>query len=394
MSRGRPRKFDPTVPKHIDQQKLPKGAFWDARDQVWYTLVRKGAKQQRRLLARNTATLADLHRLVQELKDGDQPGSIRWLQEEFEKSDQWKELVPATQRDYQNCLARLAKLKTRMGTADLLLVNKLRKSDVQLIVDEIGKKTPAMANHIKRWLGRLFVWGMQRGRMADRENPAHGLDAAKEKSSAKVPTPQVMERVMAFARERGALKPHTRGSCPAYIWPAMVLTYRCRQRGIEALLLRDADKHKDGIYTSRRKGSDDNITKWSPELEEAWAVAIDYRRQVWARLKKAEPIRPEDRPLLVNQGGETLARLNEKGEIETRSAFDTAWQRFIRMAMRDGVITPEQRFTMHGLKHRGITDTEGGKEAKRLGAGHRTTQMTDRYDHEVPIVEPAGKHSK
>jgi len=387
---GRPRRFDPSVPKHIDQGKLPTGAYWDSRDKVWYTVTRDGNKSRRKRIAGPTATLADLHRVLQELNTANSTGTIRWVHSEFEASDQWKELSPATQTDYTKCLARLSKLKTKVGlTADLLVANRLGRVDVQLIVDEIAKKTPSMANHVKRYLGRLFAWAMQRGRMRDRTNPAHGLDAATELGNAKVPTPEVYERVLAFAHERGARTAHTKGSCPPYIWPAMVMAYRCRLRGIEALLLTDADKHKDGIYGSRRKGSLDNVTRWSPELEEAWDVAVAYRNGVWAKRKQQIPIQPRDRPLLINQKGETLAKLNGDGEVVTRSTFDSAWQRFIKMVMAEGIITGEERFTMHGLKHRGVTDTEGGKAAKKAASGHKTDQMLNRYDHEVPVVDPA-----
>lgn len=56
------------------------------------------------------------------------------------------------------------------------------------------------------------------------------------------------------------------------------------------------------------------------------------------------------------------------------------------MAIMEGVITEEERFSLHGLKHRGITDSED----KRSG-GHRTEAMRERYDHEIPIVEPPKK---
>jgi hypothetical protein len=36
------------------------------------------------------------------------------------------------------------------------------------------------------------------------------------------------------------------------------------------------------------------------------------------------------------------------------------------------VIAPEQRFTLHGLKHRGITDTKGKKAEKKEASGHKT----------------------
>jgi hypothetical protein len=51
--------------------------------------------------------------------------------------------------------------------------------------------------------------------------------------------------------------------------------------------------------------------------------------------------------------------------------------------------TREQRFTLHGLKHRGITDTKGKKAEKKEASGLKTDAMLDLYDHEVAVVEPA-----
>lgn len=393
MRRGRPRKFDPTIPKGIDQKKLPDGAYWDKRDRVWYTIYFDGEKNRRQRIAGKDAKLADLHRIMDERRSLDEVGTIRWLQGEFEKSAVWKGFSNATRRDYQNCLVRLSKEKVpRLGiTADMLHVNKLRRPHIQSLIDRIAETTPSMANHVQRWLGRLFAWGMQRDKMRERENPGHAIDAAKEVADAKMPNLDALERALVFARERGAYKAHTKGSCSPYIWLAMLFVYRCRMRGIEALLLSDDDKQADGIYNSRRKGSRDTITRWSPELREAWDAALTYRKQVWDRRKKEHPIRPEDRPLLVNQKGESIARLDERGDVVTRTTFDSAWQRFIRMAISEGVIAKGERFTLHGLKHRGVTDTPGGKEAKKEASGHKTDQMAHLYNHEVAVVDPAGK---
>ena len=50
---------------------------------------------------------------------------------------------------------------------------------------------------------------------------------------------------------------------------------------------------------------------------------------------------------------------------------------------------PSERFTLQGLKHHGITDTAGSKADKQTASGHKTPQTLDKYDHDVPIVEPA-----
>lgn len=61
----------------------------------------------------------------------------------------------------------------------------------------------------------------------------------------------------------------------------------------------------------------------------------------------------------------------------------------MRAATEAQVITPEQRFTLHGLKHRGVTDTQGSRRRKQLASGHRTDAMVRLYDHDVPVVATA-----
>ena len=52
------------------------------------------------------------------------------------------------------------------------------------------------------------------------------------------------------------------------------------------------------------------------------------------------------------------------------------------------VITEDQRFSLHGLKHRGVTDTAGNINDKQDAAGHVDQKMTQRYSHELAVVEP------
>ncbi len=154
----------------------------------------------------------------------------------------------------------------------------------------------------------------------------------------------------------------------------MVLAYNARLRGVEVTDLTDEDALLEGVRCSRRKGSRDNITAWNDDLRWAWA----YRTQRVEAHKRPVPMRADRRPLLVTQTGPPLAR----------STLKTAWQRLIVAAMETGVISEEQRFSLHGLKHRGITDTRGTRAHKQDAAGHVTPQMTNRYDHELQLVQP------
>jgi hypothetical protein len=79
----------------------------------------------------------------------------------------------------------------------------------------------------------------------------------------------------------------------------------------------------------------------------------------------------------------------KRATLTTTSGLGSAWGQLMLAAVKAGVITPEQRFTLHGLKHRGVTDTQGSRRRKQHASGHRTEAMVRLYDHEVPVVAPA-----
>ena len=156
----------------------------------------------------------------------------------------------------------------------------------------------------------------------------------------------------------------------------MVLAYNVRLRGIEVCTLTDAQIREEGIVSNRRKNSRDNITLWNPVLMQAIEWLKRYRLECWQKCKQPTPLKAEERFLIVNESGYPLSK----------SALDTAWQRLIRAAIVSHVISDDERFSLHGLKHLGITDSED----KRSG-GHRTEVMRQHYDHELPIFKPPNR---
>jgi len=65
-----------------------------------------------------------------------------------------------------------------------------------------------------------------------KQNAALGVRQAKEAKAFRMPTTDAYRSVLEFARERGSLTPHTKGSFPSYLAPVMVLAYSVRLRGI------------------------------------------------------------------------------------------------------------------------------------------------------------------
>ena len=79
----------------------------------------------------------------------------------------------------------------------------------------------------------------------------------------------------------------------------------------------------------------------------------------------------------------------EDGARLDKSSLDSAWQRLIHRAIKRGVIAADQRFGLHDLKRKGVTDTAGTRADKQDASGHKTASMMDVYDLSVPVVQPS-----
>lgn len=66
----------------------------------------------------------------------------------------------------------------------------------------------------------------------------------------------------------------------------------------------------------------------------------------------------------------------------------------MRAGIDTEVIKPSKRFTLHGLKRRGVTDTKGSRRRKPRASGHQTEEMVALYDHDVSVVKPATQNFK
>ena len=309
---------------------------------------------------------------------------MNFLLEQFTHSDQFKRLADLTRRDYERYRRDVAALKTKVGRPlGELAMNRLSLPFMQRLFDAIAEKHPTKANHLLRYLRRVFAWGMTRG--ICNANPCKGAEQARERKQARVPTRQVLAAVTEFAKTAGAKQSREKGSCAPYLWIVIELAYLCRLRPVEALTLADANADAVGsdgtvgISTNRRKGSRDNVVEWSPRLRAAWNAAVERRTRIWSKRASPVPMRAENRLIIVSESGQPLRR----------SSLDSAWQTLMRTAVAEGVIAEDQRFGLHAMKHRGITDTPGTRDVKRQASGHKSDAMMDVYDHSLPGAKPS-----
>lgn len=164
---------------------------------------------------------------------------------------------------------------------------------------------------------------------------------------------------------------------PAYLWAGMKLAYQARLRGIEVLTLTDAHVDGEVLRTNRRKGIRDNLVRKGAETQEAIPMLRERRQAIWEKNGEVIPIRADGRYLFVSEDGQRL----------TVDGWQTARDRMMRNAVKDGILDQEARFRLHSLKHRGVTDTRGDK---KVASGHKTEAMMHVYDHSLPIVEQSG----
>ena len=388
--RGRKRTYNPTIPRHIDQNALPKGLYWDKSGKGrWYVLEEnpQTGKPRAVTVAGATAPLSELHAIMETRQGGLAKGTIAYVLEAFHGSLDFRELASSTKSHYEDYRNAITAYPAKGGTLGQLRVDVLGPPVFRRLVDVIAGGAPAAkpgeeptpgyptkANHWLRYLRRAFGWGVEHGHC--KTNPCRGVKTVREVRNHRMPDRDVFRAVQAYAQRCSLLKPREKGCLPPYLWAAMELAYQARLRGIEVLTLTDAHDIGDELMTNRRKGSRDNLVRKGSQTEAALRALAAYRELVWARKKRPIPMRPEQRFLFVGEDGDPL----------TRRGFNTAWGRMMRAAVAAGVLTQDQRFGLHGLKHRGVTDTTGDK---KKASGHKTDAMVHLYDHEVPVVEPA-----
>lgn len=260
--------------------------------------------------------------------------NVAELIKDFHASTQFKRKGKRTQSDYLRYSEKVNIVFGKMKPSAIKPVH------IRRFMDKLGETHEVTANRHHSYLSVLLSWALERDHC--QTNPAKSVRKFKEE-----PRDRYVEQWEFDLVTKVAAESHYK-----YITPMMWIAYLCRMRPNEVRALCEHHITDKGVFVERGKGSENEITLWSPALRKAIADARS--------LHPNAPVRME-RPLFHDKDGFPI-----KSE-----AFKTAWQRVMRKSIDAGL---KERFTFHDLKARGITNHN-----EKFG-GHKTKKMAKVYD--------------
>lgn len=266
------------------------------------------------------------------------------------KSGKFRRLSPQTQDDYRRYRDIVEPVFGKMEPI------KVGIHHIRAFMDKKGEQHPVTANRCHSMMTSVFKWGLEY--QYCRVNPCNGISKFKEKPRDRY----IEDWEYSLVYEIAARHTHY-----CYLAPLMELQYLCRLRPNEACKLIEENLLEEGIFIDRGKGSDNEITAWSPRLK----AAIDFARS----LRENHPRMIKNQPLVSNSlGGKILM-----------TTYKTAWSRIMKKAMTEGleidgqIVKLQERFTAHDIKAKGLTDHP------EKYAGHRTQKMRQIYNRKPDV---------
>lgn len=262
---------------------------------------------------------------------------------EYHASPQLKSVSRRTQQDYERYSKRVSRVFGHMEPVDV------EPHHIRMFMDKLGEQGKHVtANRHHSYMSVLFGWALERNKV--QRNPAKSVRKFKETPRDRYIEDSEYNLVLQVARD----------SNYPYVAPMMELAYLCRLRSVEVRKLTADNLTEDGIFVERAKGSENEVTGWSPRLEAAVAEARALFPKAPSNIQ---------RPLFHGRQGRPIP-------AET---LKTAWGRVMRKAVESGL---RERFTFHDIKAKGISD-----HGKRFG-GHRDKKMQAVYNRKPNVVEP------
>lgn len=378
--KGRTRNFQKTIPAHINPTDLPDGLSYDPIQSRWrFNYFDNLGKRHWRRVGSKTSTLKQLLSNIDRLGI-EKPETFNWLIEEYMKSTRFLDLKGNTQKDYRYYFKLLKQQKTKDGSIGNVLLKNWTTGLCQRLITKIETDNGlSIAKHVHSFLSLTFTFAKNYDYVPT--NHATGVYTSKKRSKQQYVQDNIYNKLLAYAKHRGSIMPKTKGSSPYYIYSVMEIAYLCRLRGVEVRTITEDFLLPHGVKCERRKGSLTNIILYSDRLLSVLDHTIIKRNNIWKTKNSAVPISASDRCLIVNNDGQKISA----------SAYHSAWQKFIKFAIADKVITNDQRFSLHDLKRKGISDTLGSGSDKKDAGGHASDASVLVYSKKPIEVQPANE---
>ncbi|CAN8142651.1 Tyr recombinase domain-containing protein [uncultured Thiomicrorhabdus sp.] len=313
-----------------------------------------------RKLLREDATCAEVHSLVEAMKDSPSD-TIQFLLDRYLKSDYAKKLSENTLKGYGYYYQTLVNMPMKNGrTFGEMPFELVTPGIITRYLDKrISQGVSTVANREIELLSAAFNWSIARDYA--KKNPCNGVRHLKEIPKKKYITDE----------EYVALLHASKGK-PLYF--AAEITYLCRARGVEAwnLTLSHIDDSK-GVFIERTKGSLPEWTVWTDRLRKVIDGALSLRKQTIKDLKASGRSIPKTDNLLITRWGKPYSK----------SARDSAWQSAYKKLVSTGVasMNKEERFSFHDIKAKGVSDHALHE------SGHKTESAKARYMRKTKEVE-------
>lgn len=279
---------------------------------------------------------------------GKSTDTLNWLLDEYHKSSQFQELAPKTRKDYDGYRKTLTSQDAGgkpFGQFSLVDIDMYTIRGYLDTYSHNGRRAPISANRQIQYLKAVWNWALERHKDIP-PNPCIGVKLNKQTPRRRLVSREDYEKVRALAT--------------GYIPIMMEIAYLCRARRGEITTLKRSDVLEEGLRLVRAKGSEGEITLWSPRLRAAVEAAKAYN---------AGAPSPVTGAWLIH---------DKAGQPIKKNAFDSAWQKVMAKAEAEGV----DRFTFHDLKAAGYS------EMKNPYAGHASGNMHKVYMRKLRHIEP------
>lgn len=255
--------------------------------------------------------------------------TLSWLLGAYHESAQFQLLATRTRVDYKGYRERIESKSVKgYGTFGNTPFSAIKKTTIRKYLDSYeaknGKLAPVSANRHIQYLKSAYNWAMERYDTV-RVNPCTGVKLNKEEARTRYVTDEEYTVAVTLAMKGGS----------KYLAAFMELAVLCRARRKEISAFTDADITEDGLVLNRIKGSEGEITTWTPRLR----GAVAYARSLYP-----------DAPTPIKTGRFLIH--NKQGQPIKKNAFDSAWRRLMDKVEAAG----GEPFTGHDLKAKGVTD--------------------------------------